>query len=283
MSAPHFAEPDATRSLLLVLDQFAALRSYGSATPAVGGYRVLPAPRPEPRRLPTIAATVAALARARRRATGFFSALLAGGLGLAVLAGPSSCPCSSAFSTAEAAPHARLGYVHSAMVAGAEMDIDEAELPRLSAATLLEPEETAAAASPITTSALEPWSDAPPIKSDERPRAARLPPLRDELADRRPEPIRLAAATLIQSDAENALTVIEARPVPIPRSTAEKAEREVTPKRTTRARLATRAYRAGKPTSRAATGSGETVKRAPRWAQQMYVTPWQSRAFSYTQ
>ncbi len=49
---------------------------------------------------------------------------------------------------------------------------------------------------------------------------------------------------------------------------------------------ALRAYRTSNEATlraKAKTQVGDPTKQAPKWAQQMFVTPWQSRAFSYTQ
>ncbi len=100
-------------NFLRVLDQFASLRTYSSAAPAVGGYRVL-TPKRMTHRAIAQAPTVAARARTRIRWTGSLSVLFVGGLGLAVLAGPANCPCSTAFAVAEQSSMARLGYVQNA-------------------------------------------------------------------------------------------------------------------------------------------------------------------------
>jgi hypothetical protein len=52
-----------------------------------------------------------------------------------------------------------------------------------------------------------------------------------------------------------------------------------------RKRTPVRAYRTPKPQAVQAKASKPDVTqvaRAPKWAQQMYVTPWQTRAFAYT-
>jgi hypothetical protein len=265
--------------IVLVLDQFAALRSY-SAAPAVGGYRVMTRTRRAPRRLPSLAATLAALAKARMRLSGFFAVMFVGGLGLAVLAGPASCPCTGPISSAEAATTDRLGYVDRTMVAQTSIG-DESELPMLSAATLVDHVDEAGSAS-ITTATL--GSGYAPGASGEGKSASagRLPRVIEELRDQRPEPVRVAAATVIISDVDDPMPSIALRNASVPSSTAAEAEHQVAPKKSARSRTAPRAYRAGKRATQAKSGSGETVKRAPRWAQQMYVTPWQNQAFSYT-
>ena len=103
-------------NFLRVLDQFACAaqlferragrrrlsRAVVAARAAPNRHRTSP-PAPSPR-----------APRARMRWTGFLSVLFVGGLGLAVLAGPANCPCSSAFAVAEQSSLARLGYVQNA-------------------------------------------------------------------------------------------------------------------------------------------------------------------------
>ncbi len=59
-----------------------------------------------------------------------------------------------------------------------------------------------------------------------------------------------------------------------------------TKSRSVRKRTPVRAYRTPKPQAVQAKASKPDVTRvarAPKWAQQMFVTPWQTRAFVYTQ
>ena len=138
--------------------------------------------------------------------------LFIGGLGLAVLAGPANCPCSSAFAVAEQSSLARLGYVQNArMMVEREMAQPDAELPALSTAALIEPEESAVGVSPITTSALEPSREATAIASEvlPAPGAPRLPANIEQLADAGPENVKLAAASDVTTDVPPTLPIIE--------------------------------------------------------------------------
>jgi hypothetical protein len=258
-----------------VLDQFAALRTYASAKPAVGGYRVLTPHREPQRTLVPRSQTIAALARARMRLTGVLSVMFVGGLGLAVLAGPASCPCSSVFSVADKSSLSRLGYVQNAA-----MMSTRDELPILSTAALVEPEESATGVSAITTSALEPSREVATLRGDDLDASTigRLPVKVEQLTDAAPATIRLAAASIIESDLPATLPVVEVAMPPMAEEIAAEPEREpVAEVRSPRKRTTTRAYRkVNKP-------SAQQVERSPKWAQQMFVTPWQSKAFSYTQ
>ena len=152
-----------------MLDQFASLSSFSSDAPAVGGFRVLSSQRASQRE--TFARPCPLRrSRARRtrvRWTGSLSVLFIGGLGLAVLAGPANCPCTSAFAVAEQSALQRLGYVQNArMITERELETAPAvEPPALSAAALIEPEHEVTGVSPISTSALEPLRDVPACRA----------------------------------------------------------------------------------------------------------------------
>jgi len=69
-------------------------------------------------------------------------------------------------------------------------------------------------------------------------------------------------------------------------SERERGREPVAKSRAVRKHTPVRAYRTPKQQAVQAKTSnpdGARVARAPKWAQQMYVTPWQSRAFAYTQ
>ena len=280
-------------NFLRVLDQFAALRSFRDDASAVGGYRVL-TPKRETKhkthRAIAEAPALAARARARIRWTGSLSVLFVGGLGLAVLAGPANCPCSSAVSVANQSSMSRLGYVQkAALVNTREFALHNAELPTITTAALVEPQESADGVSPITTSALEPPRDMPAVKGDDLSATAvgRLPVKIEQVADAVPATIRLAAASIVDSDVPPTVPVIEVAPPPKHDETASERKREpVTKSRLVRKRTPMRAYRTPKQqavNAKANEADQTQVARAPKWAQQMYVMPWQTRAFAYTQ
>ena len=190
--------PSPTDNFVRVLDQFAALGSYSSDATGVGGYRVLSAQRAAQRdtyRTSLPAPSVTKRAGARVRWTGSLSVLFIGGLGLAVLAGPANCPCTSPYAVTEQSSLQRLGYVENArMITEREFETAPAvDLPALSATALIEPEHEVTGVSPISTSALEPLRDVPAVQSDDVPvtSAGRLPVKIEEVADAGPEPVRL--------------------------------------------------------------------------------------------
>ncbi len=298
---PLTSEPESgnpTESFLTVLDQFAALQTYASATPAVGGYRVLGVARSATKfSQPKFSqpATLAALAGARMRLTGFLSVLFIGGLGLAVLAGPANCPCTSPSAAAGHASLERLGYVEQVgmltLREARAVEPQPLEPTMLSTVSFLDPDASRPGVSPITTSALEPAREVgapdnttPPVRD-----AGRLAQKFVGVAETAPPAtIRLAAAPSVETDVPPTLPVVETTTPSMTEVVAREAEEEIRPKArvSTRKRTATRAYRA--PSER--TGHGKSKKfndaslaqRAPAWAQQMFANPWQSQAFSYT-
>ncbi len=281
----------ATQSFAKVLDQFAALRSYANAPASIGGYRVL-RPRQEAGAA-KLSPALAALARARLRITGFLSVIFVGGLGLAVLAGPANCPCLGEFAAATehtSPPRrddvSRFAYMQpAAVIAAGELAAHFAgELPMLSTASLLDPDETIGV-SPISTSATGPSRDAPAQASDDLApaRVGRLPLKIEQLVDVAPTTIRLAAAN-VESDALPTLAAVTVDTPAIPEVVAVEAERAHAGKtHTSRGRVAAKAkmHRNGTHASKEQVTGSKVPGQVPRWAQQMFETPWQTKAFSY--
>lgn len=278
-----------TDSFARVLDQFASLSDLSRDATTVGGYRVL-----SPRRTAACKTRRSALAAARSggrlRWTGSLSVLFIGSLGLAVLAGPANCPCSTAFTLAEQSSLARLGYVQTArLMTERETLQPQSELRVLSTAALIAPEESAVGESPITTSALEPARETTTVARDEMPAttAGRLPARIEQVADAGPENIQVAAASDVTTDVPPTLPTIEVATPPTDDTAATEPEREPVAKaRRAKKRTSLRAYRTSNDITlraKSKTQVGDPTKQAPRWAQQMFVNPWQSRAFSYTQ
>jgi hypothetical protein len=270
-----------TEALAALIDDFTAIKAAGVAAPRIGGYRVL-LPRHIGRPL---VPTIARLAGARMRATGLLTVLFVGGLGLAVLAGPASCPCDlapGASASAEASSGAR-GVARFAYLKQSAMVVASApEPPGLSAAILVEPAE--AHASPISTSAIEPPEKASVHEGYAR-RSGILPAKFEELTDAVPtKAIRLAA--LEEGEGAPMLPVVLVDTPPIPEIAAVDAEADAE-KRLRQKHMSSRRRAIGthpaKTRSAALSGPGSTSKRGkvPRWAQKMFETPWQSKAFSY--
>jgi hypothetical protein len=280
----------ATESFAKVLDQFAALRSYTNAPASIGGYRVL-RPRQEAG-APKLSPALAALARARLRITGFLSAIFVGGLGLAVLAGPANCPCLGEFvaatehtATPRPASVSRFAYRQpAAVIAAGELAAHFAgDLPMLSTAALLEPDDSIGV-SPITTSATGPSRDAPALASDDLApaRVGRLPTKIEPLADVGPTTIRLANAANIESDAVPTLPAVTVDTPAIAEVAAIEAEGAHAGKAyTSRGAAKAKMHRNGTHASKVQVKGSKVPGQAPRWAQQMFETPWQTKAFSY--
>jgi hypothetical protein len=170
-------------------------------------------------------------------------------------------------------------------------DVQQNVIAILPNTTFLEPQTSAAGGSPITTSALERAQEAR-VSEDDAPNAGPLPSKIEQIADAPPLPVRLAAASSVESDVPPTLPVGEVATPPRNEVTATEAdEREpaatAPPKvRAAHKRTPARAYRspvqqAARQKSKKATDS-QLAQRAPRWAQQMFATPWHSQAFSYT-
>lgn len=285
----RFDSINPAESFLGVLDQFASLRSYSSA-PAVGGYRMLAPkgrnagrerrPSAVSRSAAAAISAFAAMTRARVRVTGSLAMLFVGGLGLTVLAGPANCPCTSDLNVAERSSLVRLGYVENAHFVGTREQMTP-QLPALSVAAAVEPAESSVGESPITTSALEPSREIAAMtrEGSSTVSVAALPPI-EPLSDAGPV-VRLAAASDIESDVSPELPVITARTPPAKLAVSDVEDETPRAKR----KKALRAYRtpiAKSERHAARPGDEQLVKRAPKWAQQMYVTPWQMQAFSYT-
>jgi hypothetical protein len=279
-------------SFLRVMDQFASLSSFASDASAVGGYRVLSSQRPVLKKKThrtlahgPVVARGPVVTRARLRWTGSLSVLFVGSLGLAVLAGPANCPCSSVFAVAEQSSLLRLGYVQNArMMTEREFGAQDAELPELSTAALVEPEQSAVGVSPITTSALVSSHETAAVQSDDLPAttAGSLPLKIEQVADAAPQPVRLAVAATIESDVPPTLPAIDVTTPATNDVAASDPEGEPVAKSHSAKKRITRAYRTPLTLrAKAKKPLGEPV-RSPKWAAQMFTNPWQSQAFSYT-
>lgn len=283
-------------------DDFAALRSGCAALPAIGGYRILHS-RPAVRRAPARARHWQRRESARLHASGFLSVLFIGGLGLAILPGPASCLCEHRLATAAIAEPLRntralgrfaytkasvIGRDHRATMPAdwTNADVTRADLglggfalklPKLTTADLVEARGPTNA-SPISTAAIAPRGELP-AQGRSPARVAGFPATMEPLADAAPKPIRLAAASPVADEIAppSPITVMTAPPAPEVEAVEVKPERtHVSTKRRTRTSHARR-KRYG-----SAKSTGPKVAQAPpRWAMQMFDTPWQSQAFSY--
>ena len=297
--APRAGAVESTAGLLKIMDDFAGLRAGGTPAIAEGGYRVLHAVGARPR--PSRAAAISHLTGTPMRMRGFLAALFAGSLGLAVLAGPATCPsCDGSLAGDQldaTRSMSRLSYTRGyAMDAAARSapapgraDVakqlaDAGEPQVLSALTLVEPEDDA---SPISTSALG-AETAAPAKDALDTRSHRLPVDIEELSDRGRLMTRLAAAT-IEAEPATSLPaiVIAARPMqnitavdvdPEPVAEARAPRRHVSPKPR---HLKARSPATSAVSTPAKTAAANKYAKVPRWAEKMFEAPWQTKAFAF--
>lgn len=304
--ASKAATGESTAGLLKIMDDIAGLCAGGSLPPtAVGGYRVLEVRRDRPR--PSRAAALAPLTGKPMRMRGFLAALFAGGLGLAVLAGPATCPtCDSANADGQHDARrilSRLIYMPGEAVELAAREaptLDRAEVPAvaergtppaLSELALVEPQDTASSNAPISTAAIDPAPQrvpdtAPATANEPALRAAKLPEKIEELSDQVPPQTDIAAAT-VESEPEP--------PLPPVGSTTPLKDIAVDPEESAPRVQVPRKHipikaRDAKPRAKGSRNAGPSAPRlyspnkyaqVPGWAAKMFETPWQTKAFSF--
>lgn len=303
--ASKAATGESTAGLLKIMDDIASLRAAPPPPIAAGGYRVLNVRADRPR--PTRAAAFAPLTGKPMRMRGFLTALFAGSLGLAVLAGPVTCPsCDPVHSDGQRDAKrilSRLSYTRDlpADVAARETPpleqadgtvvVDRGEPPALSALALAEPEDSAA---PNSTAAITPAADPVPdsapaaAAAEPSPRAAKLPETIEELSDEGPPATEIAAAT-VESEPERPLPPVGATTLPLKDITGvdpeEAAPRASAPHK--HMSIKQRRAKAPAPATHNATPSSPKLyspnkyAKVPRWAAKMFETPWQTKAFSF--
>jgi hypothetical protein len=258
------------------MDGFAALDAAPLSGPGIGGFRFVRARRAERTGLRALVLERIRerIAGGRLRVTGSLAVLFVGSLTLAVIAcGPRPAPPLAKARDAHAL--SRFAYTRATPAGGSQAG-DTVKLPELAA--VIEPAH-AAGTSPISTSALPPARDA----------SARfaLPTKIEPLADTRPSLVRLAAA----GGADEFIPLLpmvevvtpeapEADPMLPPEPTV-KNKREIRRDRATRHKHSTPRARRAKSGVTPSGAAPKKIVRAPRWAQQMFDTPWQSTAFSY--
>jgi hypothetical protein len=149
-----------------------------------------------------------------------------------------------------------------------------------------------AGSSPISTSALPPPAEEPVREALARSaRLGVLPTRIEALTDAKPKPIRLAAASpaddlliptlpMVEIETPDAAGATAVEPEPQAASDTQTAREPVVSKRRNRSALRARKARSN---ADPASVAAKRYARAPRWAQQMFETPWQSKAFSYIQ
>jgi hypothetical protein len=235
--------------------------------------------------------------------------VFAGGLGLAVLAGPVTCPsCDPLPSDGQVDAQrilSRLEYMRNlstdaaarqtAPPAQAEPTVtaDRGEPPALPTMAITEP---AGAAAPTATAAIPPLRDGVPDSvpaadaAEPSTRAASLPQKIEELSDQGPPQTKIAAAA-VESESQAPLppvgstelphkSVIDIDPVPeepAPHASTQRKHSLVKPHR---AKARVPATHNVPPPAPKPYGSNK-YRMMPTWAAKMYESPWQSKAFSF--
>jgi hypothetical protein len=251
----------------------------------------------------------------RVRATGTLSVLFVGGLGLAVLAGPASCPCDrnvvasadvpgpppslSRFTYAIASAAVEHGLPRASMELTAA-PVAEEGLPTLSNVAMIEPEEPAGS-SPITTSAI----DALAARAANPPsHIGLLPPTPEALSDNAPRQIELAAAAPGEG-ADELAPVLPPVVIDTPLTEIEVVEPEESPaasepavqkkrprkhaspstprKHATHKQTPNASPRQKAPIASSTPNRRDKLAKVPKWVRQMFDNPWQTKAFSYIQ
>jgi hypothetical protein len=294
-----------TAGLLKIMDDIASLSAANPPPIAAGGYRVLSVRSDRPR--PSRAAVIAPLTGSPMRMRGFLTAMFAGGLGLAVLAGPATCPsCDPAHTDGQLDAKrilSRLTYTPAAVnVAAREtpplgqteaaVQADRGAPPPLTELALAEPTETA---SPISTSALSPAPDRvpvtapaatePAVAAEPEPHTAKLPEKIEQLPDQGAPETEVAAAT-VESEPEAPLPPVGATALPLKDITAEDSYDPTPParpahKHVTVKQRAAKVRRAAPRNAAPKLYSSNKYAQIPGWAAKMYETPWQNKAFSF--
>ncbi len=140
-------------------------------------------------------------------------------------------------------------------------------------------------ASSISTSAIDPAATGPQREAYAAPaHIGALPAMIEPVSDAGPKPLRLAALSLTDSDIAPTLPAIEVATPPLPEVLAIEAKPDNaagTHRAHKHTSLRHHARRAAAHKASSYAAGIEKLRRAPRWAQQMYVSPWQSKAFSY--
>ncbi len=302
--AAKAATDESTVGLLKIMDDIAGLGAARPPSIAAGGYRVLKTRSQGPR--PTRTAAIAPRASGPKHMRGFLTALFAGGLGLAVLAGPVSCPsCEPAQADGQLDAErirSRLSYTSDlpGKIAGRETApaqqseapavADRSQPETLSTVALAEPQDSAAQ---LSTAAIGSAPDRVPDSATAVPaaessaHAAKLPDAIEELPAARPPQIEIAAATA-DGEPEAPLPPVGATTLPL-KDVADVDPDEPAPSASAPHRhviITPHRAKARAPATRAAPSAPKLYapnkyRRVPGWAAKMFETPWQTRAFAF--
>ena len=315
--ASKAATGESTAGLLKIMDDIAGLNAMGSLPPiAAGGYRVIEIRRDRPR--PSRAAALAPLAGRPMRMRGFLTALFAGGLGLAVLAGPATCPtCDPAHADGQLdakrilsrldlharrrrrrrrarGAAARRSDVPPVAERGtppalSELAPVEPRTPRHRARRSRPPQSTRHPSVSPTPRPRRPLQPKPTSETatEPAPRAAKLPDKIEELSDQGPPQTRIAAAT-VESEPQPPLPPVGSTTLPL-KDVAVEPEEPAPHVQAPRKHIPIKA-RDAKPRAKGPRNAAPSAPRlyspnkyaqVPGWAAKMFETPWQTKAFSF--
>ena len=249
------AAEESTAGFLKIMDEIASLRAAAPPPNAADGDHVLSVGSHRLRETGT--ATIASLPGKPMRERGFIPALFAAGLGLAVLAGPVTCPtCNS---------------VH----ADGQLDAERI------------------AAAPISTAAISAAPDrvpggAPAISAAETTlRAGKLPGTIEELADKGPLGTQIAAT--VEGEPETPLPPVGDTMLPSKDITSVEPEELALRGNPAHKQVSINQRRVKARTTAALTAASSSPKlyspnkysQVPGWAAKMFETNWQNKAFAY--
>ena len=249
------AAEESTAGFLKIMDDIASLRVAAPPLIAADGDRVLSVASHRLRETRT--ATIALLPGKPMRERGFLPALFAGGLGLAVLAGPVTCPTCNP--------------VH----ADGQLDAERV------------------AAAPISTAAISAAPDrvpssAPAISAAETTlRAGKLPDTIEELGDKGPPGAEIAAT--VEGEPETPLPPVGDTMLPSKDITSVEPEEPALRGNPAHKQVSINQRRAKARITAALTAASSAPKlyspnkysQVPGWAAKMFETNWQNKAFAY--
>lgn len=306
----HRTAEETAANLSRLMDDFASVSMASSGSPAIGGYRVIHAHRPAPRR-PRPAPRVPVKIRTPFHMTGIASVLLISCLGVAAFSGPAACPtCQQDETVATAAQvpdvHSRLAYAQPSISYRAyraplgHVDlaaVDAGTIPETRGTRTLETVELSDSAQPVTsapisTAAIEPSAhhDGETTVILPNTRGGLLPARTVVLKDATPKPVRLAAVTPVEATPASvveieATTVTDAALADkhAPQAKPERKPQPVAQTQTKRKHASSkrRTYRAYRSAPESPASKRKRLANIPPWAEKMFVPDWQSKAFSY--
>ena len=247
------AAEESTAGLLKIMDDIASLRLAAPPPTAADGDRVVSVRSHRQRETRT--ATIASLPGKPMRERGFLPALFAGGLGLAVLAGPVTCPTCDP--------------VH----ADGRLDAELIAAPISTATISAAPDRVPGSAPPVSATTL---------------RAGKLPDTIEELADKGPLGAEIAAAT-VEGEPETPLPPVGDTMLPSKDITSVKPEEPALRGNPVHKQVSINQRRVKARTTATLTAASSAPKlyspnkysQVPGWAVKMFETNWQNKAFAY--